>query len=260
MTPELRKYPRTPHLQGSRLQPGDEDLTSTPLRHLQHRYLVVEEKVDGANAALRCSPEGELLLQSRGHYLTGGPRERHFARFKEWAHTHTAIWWDCLGSRYVLFGEWLYARHTIFYNALPHYFLEFDVLDLEAGAFLSTERRRTLLEGAPLCSVPVLEEGNSAHPERLPHLIGPSHFIRGNHLSDLHRIAKRAGADPDLALAESDPSSTMEGLYVKVEEEGEVVERYKYIRPSFLTAVLQSGSHWLDRPLLPNQLAPEVDW
>ena len=51
----------------------------------------------------------------------------------------------------------------------------------------------------------------------------------------------------------------MEGLYIKVEEEGRVVERYKFIRASFLTTVLDSGSHWLRRPILPNQLDAGVD-
>ena len=73
------KYPRTPHLAGSRLQPGDEDLSQVPFSCLAGRRLTVEEKVDGANSAVSFGPEGQLLLQSRGHYLTGGWRERHYA-------------------------------------------------------------------------------------------------------------------------------------------------------------------------------------
>ena len=46
----------------------------------------------------------------------------------------------------------------------------------------------------------------------------------------------------------------MEGLYLKVEEEGIVKERYKFIRPDFLTAVIESESHWLARPIIPNEL------
>ncbi|WP_239080753.1 ATP-binding protein [Paractinoplanes brasiliensis] len=45
----LTKYPRTPHLAGSRLQPGDEDLSQTPFAEPAGRHLVVEEKLDGAN-------------------------------------------------------------------------------------------------------------------------------------------------------------------------------------------------------------------
>jgi hypothetical protein len=51
----------------------------------------------------------------------------------------------------------------------------------------------------------------------------------------------------------------MEGLYLKVEEGGRVVERYKLVRSSFLTAILDSGSHWLDRPIVPNQLRDGAD-
>ena len=51
----------------------------------------------------------------------------------------------------------------------------------------------------------------------------------------------------------------MEGLYIKVEEDGRTVARYKWVRPDFLTAILDSGTHWLDRPLVANGLAdPEV--
>src|SRR5215510_307881 len=155
----IHKYPRTHHLQGSRLQPGDEDLDSVAWDSLNDCHLVAEEKVDGANAGLSFDASGRLWLQSRGHFLTGGAREKHFHLFKQWANTHAAGLWDRLGSRYVFYGEWLYAKHTIFYDALPAYFLEFDVLDAEAGDFLSTARRRELLAGLPVEAVPVAWEG-----------------------------------------------------------------------------------------------------
>ena len=41
----IRKYPRTPHLEGSRLQPGDEDLNQIPFSDIQGRHLAVEEKI-----------------------------------------------------------------------------------------------------------------------------------------------------------------------------------------------------------------------
>ena len=102
------KYPRTQHIEGSRLMPGDEDLDSVPFSTIAGRHLVVEEKVDGANAGLSFSEQGELLLQSRGHYLTGGYGERHFALFKQWAHHHSPLFREVIGHRYVVYGEWLY--------------------------------------------------------------------------------------------------------------------------------------------------------
>ena len=35
----LHKYPRTRHLEGSRLQPGDEDLDSVPFAAIAGRHL-----------------------------------------------------------------------------------------------------------------------------------------------------------------------------------------------------------------------------
>jgi hypothetical protein len=64
--------------------------------------------------------------------------------------------------------------------------------------------------------------------------------------------------DVERIRCETDPSDAMEGLYIKVEEEGRVVARYKYIRADFLTAVLDSGTHWLRRPIVPNQVVS--DW
>lgn len=103
--PPIRKYPRTPHLQGSKLQPGDEDLEQVPLRHLVGRSVVVEEKVDGANCAVSFTPDQELLLQSRGHYLEGGPREEQFGLLKTWASCFAAQFWELLSPRYIMYGE-----------------------------------------------------------------------------------------------------------------------------------------------------------
>ena len=135
---ELKKYPRTRHLAGSRLQPGDEDLSQIPFSQIAGKHLVVEEKCDGANSAISFDENGQLLLQSRGHYLTGGYRERHYDLMKQWASVHQDIFYEVLGTRYIMYGEWMYAKHTVFYDALPHYFLEFDIWDRETEGFLDT--------------------------------------------------------------------------------------------------------------------------
>ena len=124
----IEKYPRTPHIAGSRLQLGDEGCRTAGFDAIAARHLVIEEKVDGANAAISFDASGNLLLQSRGHYLTGGPRERHFDLLKSWANAIRDRLWPVLHDRFIIYGEWLYAKHTIFYDNLPHYFLEFDVL------------------------------------------------------------------------------------------------------------------------------------
>jgi RNA ligase len=256
---QLYKYPRTHHIEGSRLQPGDEDLHSIPFTTIQQQYVVVEEKVDGANAAISFSPDGQMRLQSRGHYLTGGAREKHFNLFKQWAYSHTAAFWTVLGTRYILFGEWLYAKHTVFYDALPHYFLEYDVLDLERHVFLSTKYRQQLLAGLPLVSVPVLFAGELRSHKQLLGLLGKSHYKTAQSLDRFQAICVEQGLDVDRALKQTDRSDLMEGLYIKVEPGDTVTERYKYVRSSFLTTILQSEGHWLNRPIIPNVLRDDVD-
>lgn|SRR5947209_466972 len=167
----LYKYPRTPHLTGSKLQPGDEDLCIISFEHLRGQHLVVEEKLDGANSAISFGHEGQLLLQSRGHYLDGGQRERHFGLMKAWATRHKAALREVLGSRFVMYGEWLYAKHTIFYDQLPHYFFEFDLFDKERELFLPTEERRKLLQGLSVFSAPALFSGSIRSGRQLRSLI-----------------------------------------------------------------------------------------
>jgi hypothetical protein len=258
----IRKYPRTHHIQGSRLQPGDEDLTAVPFADLAGRHLVVEEKIDGANAGV-CFVRGTLHLQSRGHFLTGGERERHFALLKSWARCHEARLREALGERYVMYGEWVYAKHTIFYDALPHYFLEFDVLDRESDAFLDTPSRQRLLAGVPVASVPVLADGRFESLAALRGLVGPSRYKTPRWREHLQEAADEGESgrfgSVERALAQTDPSDEAEGLYVKVEEGGHVALRLKWVRPSFLTAVLDGDSHWLDRPIVQNRLASGVD-
>jgi hypothetical protein len=255
----IAKYPRTPHLEGSRLQVGDHDLAAVPLDVLRGRYVVVEEKLDGANAGLSLDAAGRVRLQSRGHYLTGGPRERHFAPLKRWAAAHAGALADLLAGGLVLYGEWLYAKHTIFYDRLPHWFMEFDIRDAD-DVFWSTARRRAWLQRAGIVvSVPVIWDGVVETPSELPGLVARSLYKSARWKERLREAAAAAGVDPERAARETDPSDDAEGLYVKVEEGGRVVERYKWIRAGFLTAVADSESHWLSRPIVPNELAEGVD-
>lgn len=256
---QIYKYPRTHHIEGSRLQPGDEDLDNIPFSAIQGKYIVVEEKVDGANAAISFDKSGQIRLQSRGHYLIGGAREKHFNLFKQWANTHASLFWEVLENRYILFGEWLYAKHTVFYDALPHYFLEYDVFDLQQQVFLSTASRQKLLSGLPLVSVPILFTGEIQSYKQLLGFLGKSHYQTPDYLERFCQICREKGLDIERSLQQTDQSFVMEGLYIKVESDDLTIDRYKYVRSSFLTTIQQSDSHWLNRPIVPNILLPDVN-
>ncbi len=257
---ELFRYPRTPHLEGSRLQEGDHGHDHVPYRDLRGLRLVVEEKLDGANTGISFSPAGDLLLQSRGHYLVGGGRERQFNFIKAWAQAHAGWLLQRLEDRYVMYGETLSKKHSVFYDALPHHFFEFDVLDRRTGAFLSTEARRELLAGGPVLSVPVLYDGLApARLADLKALLRPSLAKTARWRDAFEATVRREGLDLALAWKQCDKSDLSEGLYLKVEADGQTLGRYKWVRADFVQAILASEKHHSEQPYVPNQLAPGVD-
>lgn len=250
---KIIKYPRTPHIEGSRIQKGDKRET-IPISFLKNKYVVIEEKVDGANCAISFE-DLDLLLQSRGHYLTGGQREKHFDLFKTFANEYIVGLYDLLRQKYIMYGEWLFAKHTIFYTDLPSYFLEFDIYDKEFGYFLSTNERQRLLKDYPFIkSVPIIKKDKfNLSLTELKSLITKSNFIKDNHIEELEKVTKILKLNFEQVKKETDNSDLMEGLYLKWEEKGEVKGRYKLVRESYLQSVEESNSHWLNRPIIPNQ-------
>ena len=219
------KYPRTPHIFGSRGTSDDKYLSENDsLELIRSSGLVIEEKVDGANVGIHFA-EGRLVLQCRGHEVTSGMHPQ-FDPLKAWAEANRGRLHAMLGTRYLLFGEWLYARHHLRYTDLPHYLLEFDTWDKQKGFFLDTPSRERLYQHSQIVSVTVVHTGLLSRFEDLLALLGASAY--GN--------------------------DTAEGLYLKVEAEGCVAKRAKYVRQNFTAEVETTGQHWSRRPIETNQL------
>jgi hypothetical protein len=201
-----------------------------------------------------------MLLQSRGHYLVGGGRERQFAPFKQWAQAHEGRLLERLEDRYVLYGEWLYAKHSVSYDQLPHYFCEFDIFDKHAQTFLSTTRRHQLLQGSPVVSVPVLYAGAlPTKPKQLAAMVQHSLAKSSAWRAAFEETVLRQNLDLPLCWRQTDKSDLSEGLYIKIEDAQQVLGRYKWVRPDFVQTILDSGSHHSTRPIVPNGLAQGVD-
>jgi hypothetical protein len=98
------------------------------------------------------------------------------------------------------------------------------------------------------------------------HQFRPDHHQSNDHGDKIGRRTgkkntvqpEKEGQDEERSLRETDAARTMEGLYLKVEEDGQVTRRVKYVRSSFLQTVEQSQSHWLERPIIPNQLCRPI--
>lgn len=230
------KYPRTPHLFGSKGTADDKHLgPAESLRFIADDSLIVEEKLDGTNVGLHFDAAGAMVLQCRGHLIADGMHPQ-YDLFKQWAAVKRTALEPRLEDRYILFGEWLYARHSIHYRRLSHYFYEFDVYDKERAAFLTLEARLALLEGTGVETVPVVHTGRLGRDE-LAGLIGPSRF--DSHFDN--PVTRRL-------------DNLMEGLYLRTEAGGVVTGRAKFVRPEFVEKIKQS-EHWQHQRMVPNELA-----
>lgn len=234
------KYPRTPHLFGSKGTDDDRHMgAKDSAAFIADPSLIVEEKLDGTNVGIHFVGTGRMVLQCRGHEITEGMHPQ-YDLFKQWVAVKRPVLETMLADRFILFGEWLYAKHSIFYRSLPHYFFEFDIYDKEGGCFLSLERRLVLLEGTGVHTVPVMHIGAARH-ERLLEIITTSAY-QAEFQNPL-----TGGTD-----------ARMEGLYLRTEAGGIVTERAKIVRPEFVEKVKQS-EHWQHQQMVPNQLAKGAD-
>lgn len=229
------KYPRTPHLFGSRGTADDKHLGQhSSLAFLADASLVVEEKVDGTNVGVHFTPAGRMVLQGRGREIVGGMHAQ-YGPFQRWAAAERPALEMLLGDRLLLFGEWLYARHSLHYRRLPHYFVALDIYDKQTRGFLDRAARLDRLAGTGLPTVPLVHRGPVA-ADKLAALIGPSHF----------------GGQFENPLT-GRPDNLMEGLYLRTEAEGRVTGRAKFVRPEFVETVKRGGRQ---RPVVvPNRLA-----
>jgi len=101
------KYPRTPHLFGSKGTDDDKHLGEAESNQfIADDSLIVEEKIDGTNVGIHFSDEGELVLQCRGHLITEGMHPQ-YDLFKQWATVKRYVLEQRLENRFLLFGEWV---------------------------------------------------------------------------------------------------------------------------------------------------------
>lgn len=219
----FHKFPHTPHLLwlGSGDPRADKILSRTDAIEFLEEPVVVEEKIDGANLGISLDSNGVVRAQNRGNYINRAHCHPQWNALWPWLAAHETLFAELLGPELILFGEWCYARHSIAYNALPDWFLAFDVFDKGQDIFWSVDRRNTMAAAACVEVVPELYRGRISI-DALPALIGTS----------------KLGAQK------------MEGIYVRRETPIQLDARAKIVAKEF---VQQIEEHWTRRPMLPNQ-------
>lgn len=227
MKEDFFKFPSTPHLAtlpGVEIR-GDKVLTESEQDEFLMHAVTVEEKVDGANLGLSFDAEGNIRAQNRGAYLHL-PGSGQWKKLGEWLAPHSDALFEHLSDRYILFGEWCYAQHSIFYDRLPDWFLAFDIYDRDERRFLATSRRDRLLGEMHISKVPDIARGRFTYPE-IQKLLSQSKLT----------------------------NQPAEGIYLRIDHGDWLEQRAKLVRPAFIQSVEQ---HWSRSAIRPNRLTPDV--
>lgn len=266
------KYPRTQHVEGSGVQ-SDDIKETVPFSFFEGKYLVIEEKVDGGCSGMSSVSSGSRVIpQARGHHLTGGD-EYYWDDFKQFCGVNTPILGWSLSNEFIIFGEYMKVFHSVFYDLLPHYFLEFDIYSIPDKEWYSTRTRNSFIdeyihgftkeylgdEKHIIHSVPVLasgicENGQVQGKDILDYLT-TSHFISDQAYNLLKEMLEELDVPGKDVLLQLNKDRLMEGLYIKWEEDGIVKGRYKYVRPEFVNAITEQGIHWKKRMSIFNRLS-----
>ena len=120
-------------------------------------HIVVQEKLDGANASIRCDEAGNVICFSRRNELTPFNTLQGFYEYVQaWDKAGIV---NTLGTRYILFGEWL-VKHTIRYpeNRMKQFYV-FDVWDTETEEYLPWERTKVFAGALGFKTVPLFFDG-----------------------------------------------------------------------------------------------------
>lgn len=206
------KFPSTPYIETDiHIKRSDKILRQDEVETILSQPVWIEEKIDGANLGISFNGNGDLQLQNRGSYLLQ-PFEGQWKPLKNWLSCHETKIFDVLTDQYILFGEWCYAKHSIDYNALPDWFIAFDIFDKEQERFLSVKQRKKYLSQMEIKEVPQLGYG-IYHIEELFQFVGKSKY----------------------------GDESCEGIYIRQDEKEYLKYRAKMVRGAFKQNIT---GHW----------------
>lgn len=111
--------------------------------------VVMTEKMDGANS---CMTSDKIFARSH----SGEAQGRQFDLMKK---KHREEYIHRIPNHLAIYGEWLYAKHSIKYTKLPRYFLVFDIYDMKREMWLSWENVEKMAQNLGMRTVPTIKRG-----------------------------------------------------------------------------------------------------
>ncbi len=147
------KYPKTYHIFPVT---SKYNLDNATIGRLLAGEVIVEEKMDGSNTGIIRHRQG-FHLQKRNS-LVGPSVHEQFDFFYNWANTQNYEKIMAVPEGTLIYGELLYAVHTIYYDKLPDYFLVFDVR--QNGRWLNYPERVSFCAVYGFQMVPFIASGS----------------------------------------------------------------------------------------------------
>lgn len=140
------KYPRTPHLPFSESYTNDDKLLPTDSHFYNFDEVVVTTKMDGENTTVYWN--GKCHARS----IDSQHKEYH-----SWLMNYIQFWYYNLPIGSHICGEYMFAKHSIFYEDLPSYFLGFSFWI--GDCCVDWDTTVGIFQDLNIVSVPVLYKG-----------------------------------------------------------------------------------------------------
>ncbi len=215
----FRKYEKTFRVSGPK---GKLSLTHDEITRLFSSAVTIEEKMDGANIGIIRHKKG-FSLQKRGS-LVGQSEHKQFQFFHGWANYKKYDNIMAVPEGYLLYGELLYAVHTIYYDMLPDYVLLFDIWDGNKNRWLDREARTNFCNKYEFDQVPFIDHG---------------YYSR-------FTVEK-------LMPEKSFYGSVAEGMVIKRYTKSGEYYRGKIVKPQFIKE-MEESDHWMHKEVKRNKL------
>lgn len=138
-------------------------------------YIVIQEKIDGANAAIRYDPITDTIVaQSRKNILG---LENNLRGFWEWTQTlDKNLVESVLGNNLIAFCEWLVPHSVKYPSEKYNYAYFYDVYDTESESYLPQSDVKEIVSKLCLTYVPVFYEGEFISWEHCMSFVGKTEF------------------------------------------------------------------------------------
>lgn len=214
-----KKYNRTFHFPFSKGATNDDKIIDS-FDKLINVPIVITEKIDGSNTSL----EHEGCF-ARTH--SGPPTHPSFDGLKQ---LHATVKHK-IPKGIQLFGEWCYALHSIAYDALPGYFLLFNVRYTENNKWASWEEVEMWANEIEVPTVPVLFKGAI------------------NSEDNLQKIIK------SFMIEKSECGGIKEGVVARIQNEFDDNDFATCVAKFVRENHVQTSTHWKDQEIIRNKLA-----